>query len=75
MARFYDTLVKRRDCPPDCRTCEEACAAKLGSVGAVIKAENVHQVARSRNITCYQVNIACWWQYPAARIRSACSIS
>jgi len=54
MAKFYSTIVKRRDCPPDCRACEEACAAKLGAVGAVIKAENVHEVARSKNITCYQ---------------------
>lgn len=54
MARFYDTLIKRRDCPPDCRACEEACAAKLGSVGPVIKAEKVHEVPRTRTITCYQ---------------------
>jgi phenylglyoxylate dehydrogenase beta subunit len=54
MARFYDTLVKRRDCPPDCHACEDACAAKLGKTGPVIKAENIHKVARSRNFTCYQ---------------------
>ncbi|MFC1920103.1 thiamine pyrophosphate-dependent enzyme [Chloroflexota bacterium] len=54
MARFYDTLVKRRDCPPDCSACEQACAARPGNSGAVIKAENIHGVARSKNITCYQ---------------------
>ena len=52
MARFSSTIVKRRDCPPDCHACEDACAAKLGQ--SVIKAENVHKVARSRTITCYQ---------------------
>ncbi len=54
MARFYDTLVKRRDCPPDCQACEEACAARPGAAGSVIKADEVHQVARSRNVSCYQ---------------------
>ena len=54
MARFYDTLVKRRDCPPDCHACEDACAARVGAAGPVIKAENVHKIARSKNISCYQ---------------------
>lgn len=54
MARFYDTLVKRRDCPPDCRACEEACGARPGASGPVIRAEKVHRTARSRNIACYQ---------------------
>ncbi len=54
MAKFYDTLVKRRDCPPDCRACEEACAARAGAATSVIQAENVHKIARSKNISCYQ---------------------
>jgi phenylglyoxylate dehydrogenase beta subunit len=54
MAKFYGTLVKRRDCPPDCRVCEEACAAKLGTVGSVIKADKVHKTPRSRTVTCFQ---------------------
>ncbi|MFC2021139.1 4Fe-4S dicluster domain-containing protein [Chloroflexota bacterium] len=54
MSKFYSTMVKRSECPPDCRICEEACAAKLGSVGAVIKAENVHKVPRSKTISCLQ---------------------
>ena len=54
MVRFYDTLVKRRDCPPDCHACEDACAARAGASGSVIRADDVHKVARSKNITCYQ---------------------
>jgi phenylglyoxylate dehydrogenase beta subunit len=54
MARFYDTLVKRRDCPPDCHVCVDVCAAKLGLSGAVINAEKVHKTPRAKNIACYQ---------------------
>jgi phenylglyoxylate dehydrogenase beta subunit len=54
MAKFYDTLVKRRDCPPDCHLCVDACAARLGMSGAVINAEKVHKTPRSKNIACYQ---------------------
>jgi phenylglyoxylate dehydrogenase beta subunit len=54
MAKFYSTLVKRRDCSPDCRICEKACAEKRGAAGAVISAEKVRKTPRSRNYTCYQ---------------------
>ena len=36
MAGFYDTLVARGECPPDCVLCEEACAAAKGDGGARI---------------------------------------
>lgn len=53
--RLSSVIRKVRDaCPAECSCCEEACAKRLGSLGPVIKAENVHKVHTFKAITCFQ---------------------
>ena len=55
MSGFYDTLVARGECPPDCFLCEEACAAAKGDDnGARISHLSLPKAGVSRLVKCNQ---------------------
>ena len=59
--KLSNFVRKIRDvCPPDCSACEKACAEKMGSLGPVINAGQVHKAGVYKAITCVQCgNPAC----------------
>jgi len=53
--KFSNFIRKIRNlCPPDCHVCEEACAKKMGEMGPVIKANQIHESDVYKAITCLQ---------------------